>query len=423
MTIRTFQPGDDVAQVSHLQRGGRRAAEFQARHAGRAAPPAARPGLRRRPRGSTPWPTAGRSATPRFAANGRVSFPWCRKGHEAVAEPLLRRRPRGDARARPTARLRRLPRRLAGPARSSRPTASRQTREMVNFVIDIVEMPTPAARRAANITPVTAGRRARHPPPRGRRPARRRPPRRSKQHLFRNPYFSAASLFALRSRSGDDAGRRRRWSSSRGLRQPRPGRRAPCPASASGRSAPRGMTHKRINGLFSFLAADARELSAYAPRPARLRHATACRTPKSRRSPPRSPPTRRTCCASTRVFPPAGELPRLRAPAITNRAIPPVPAPCPPQAPVARESPCRSPPPCPPPRQPPPPWRRSGRRRGRARRARPTSPSSSSRRTTSARPPTIARGRRGAAEPRRGSSAASPSRSSATAARSRASPR
>ena len=88
MTIRTFQPGDEVAQVSIYNEAAGDLPKFK---------PATLDEVRRRLRDPDFDPATrfyavadGRPvgyAT--FQPSGRVSFPWCRKGHEALAEPLL----------------------------------------------------------------------------------------------------------------------------------------------------------------------------------------------------------------------------------------------------------------------------------------------------------------------------------------------
>src|SRR5690348_15345284 len=88
MTIRTFAAGDDAAQVSIYNEAAGSLPKFK---------PATLDEIRRRCRAADFDPTTrlfaladGRPvgyAT--FLANGRVSYPWCRKGHEARAEPLF----------------------------------------------------------------------------------------------------------------------------------------------------------------------------------------------------------------------------------------------------------------------------------------------------------------------------------------------
>ena len=107
MTIRTFKPGDDAAQVSIYNEAAADLPKFKA---------VTLDELRRRLRGPDFDPTtrffAVEGGRPvgyaAFHVNGRVSFPWCRKGREQWAEPLLEAVLQA-MRARPASRFRRLP--------------------------------------------------------------------------------------------------------------------------------------------------------------------------------------------------------------------------------------------------------------------------------------------------------------------------
>src|SRR5438876_696660 len=91
MTIRTFEVGDEATQVSIYNEATADLPRFK---------PATLDEVRRRSRGpdfdrtgrffalAADGRPVGYSA---FSANGRVSFPWCRKGQEAFAEPLFAR--------------------------------------------------------------------------------------------------------------------------------------------------------------------------------------------------------------------------------------------------------------------------------------------------------------------------------------------
>src|SRR3954447_4787931 len=88
MSIRTYQPGDDVAQVSLYNEAAGALPRFK---------PATIDEVRRRCRAADFDPATRFFATAdgravgyvTFQPNGRVSFPWCRRGHEHLAEPLL----------------------------------------------------------------------------------------------------------------------------------------------------------------------------------------------------------------------------------------------------------------------------------------------------------------------------------------------
>ena len=116
MTIRTFTAGDDAAQVGVYNEAAADLPKFKA---------VTLDELRRRLRGPDFDPATHFFAVENgrpvgyatFHANGRISFPWCRKGRESWAGPLLdavleAMRRRGMRRG-----LRRLPGRLDGPAR------------------------------------------------------------------------------------------------------------------------------------------------------------------------------------------------------------------------------------------------------------------------------------------------------------------
>ena len=88
MTIRTFRPGDDAAQVGIYNEAAADLPKFK---------PATLDEIRRRTRAAEFDPGtrffAEENGPPlgycSFHANGRVSFPWCRRGHEGHAEALF----------------------------------------------------------------------------------------------------------------------------------------------------------------------------------------------------------------------------------------------------------------------------------------------------------------------------------------------
>jgi hypothetical protein len=259
MTIRTFQAGDDIAQVSIYNEAAGALPRFK---------PATLDEVRRRLRGPDFDPTArfyalanGRPvgyAT--FSAAGRVGFPWCRKGHEAMAAPLL------DA-VLDGMRQRGLKSAFAA-YRADWPSVRAffeaygftLSREMVNFVMDIVEMPTPSARYSSAITPLTpadlpAVARL------GGGVLRTTNPAALEEHFFRHNHFPPSSLFALRSKSDDQP-------VAVGIMVESPAFAHPAqvdpamPCFRLGAFGTEGLTHKRINGLFSLLAADTKDMPA-----------------------------------------------------------------------------------------------------------------------------------------------------------------
>lgn len=251
MTIRSYRPGDDVAQVSIYNEAAGELPKFKA---------ATLDEVRRRARGADFDPSArfvaeagGRPvgyAT--FHANGRVSYPWCRKGHEDQAEPLF------DA-VLGAMKGRGLPRAFAA-YRADWPAqleffqrhGFRQVREMVNFVLDLGEMPTPAARTNTLITPLTRDdlsvvlQLATNL-------ARAADVAALERYFFDNPWFPPDSAFALRSREGGPP-------LAVGVLVVNPGYADPrqvdagMPCFRLGAFGTEGMQVKRINGLFSFLA-------------------------------------------------------------------------------------------------------------------------------------------------------------------------
>src|SRR5262249_4352497 len=89
-----------------------------------------------------------------YQANGRVSFPWCRKGHEELADPLFTRvlesmKEPGPTRAW-TAYRADWPEQLRFFGRQGFETR----REMVGFMLDMADMPTPPARPSSAVGPL-----------------------------------------------------------------------------------------------------------------------------------------------------------------------------------------------------------------------------------------------------------------------------
>jgi hypothetical protein len=196
-----------------------------------------------------------------FHANGRVSFPWCRPGHETAAEPLL-------GRVLEAMRARGIHRVFAA-YRGDWPQGDffvahgfHLAREMVNFVINLVDMPTPAARTSSLITPV----RAEDVPgifnlaPRALRVAT---PAELERHLFHNPYFDASALFVLRTRREGPPVAAGILIEDPVYADPRK-LDAAMPCYRLGAFGTEGMQVKRVNGLFSFLTEPGRDTSPLA---------------------------------------------------------------------------------------------------------------------------------------------------------------
>lgn len=258
MLIRTFQPGDEAVQAALYNEAAGELPKFK---------PAAEDEVRRRCQAPDFDPARrffaldgeGRPAGYAvFNANGRVSFPWCRKGHEDAAGPLFDKvleamRARGMRRA-------------FAAYRGDWPQEAFFTahgflraREMVNFVVDLVDQPTPGARTSSLITPC----RPDDVPalfnlvPRALRAAS---PAELEHHLFHNPYFSPDTLFVLRTRR-DGPPR------AAGLLIANPAYADPkkvdsaMPCFRLGAFGTEGMQAKRINALFSFLTEPGRDTS------------------------------------------------------------------------------------------------------------------------------------------------------------------
>jgi hypothetical protein len=258
MTIRTFEAGDEVAQVSIYNEAAARLPKFK---------PATLDEVRRRCRAPdfdpgtrffavADGPPVGYAS---FHANGRVSFPWCRPGHEAQAEPLF-------AAVLEAMRGRGLTRAFAAyrgdwPAQGEFFLAHGFTlaREMVNFVVSLLDLPTPAARPSSPISPL---RPEEVPAVFGLAPAALRCPDAAalEQHLFQNPHFGKDALFALRSRTtGAPVGT--------GVLVENPAYANPLqldsgmPCFRLGAFGTAGMQVKKVNGLFSFVVRPGNEVS------------------------------------------------------------------------------------------------------------------------------------------------------------------
>jgi hypothetical protein len=131
---------------------------------------------------------------------------------------------------------------------------------MINYVLDLIEMPTPAARASSQIGPLTpvdvpavlelgAG------------ILRVQTAKELEVQLFQNHYFSPSSLFALRSKMGDRPVAVGIVVANDAYANPSQ-LDADMPCFRLGAFGTEGMTTKRINGLFSFLAADNRDLTS-----------------------------------------------------------------------------------------------------------------------------------------------------------------
>jgi hypothetical protein len=258
ITNRTYGPGDDTQQVSIYNEAAAELPRFK---------PATLEEVRRRTRDPSFDPAArfvaavdGRPmAYATYQANGRVSFPWCRKGHEELGDPLFARvlesmKERGHTRAFAAYRAD-----WPGQLRFFGRHGFETRREMVGFVLDMMDMPTPPARPSSAVGPL----RPEDVPAvlaLGAGVLRLNDAAGLEKYLFHNPYFPPESLFAVRSRAGGAP-------LAVGLVIANPAYADPTQTDAGmpcfrlGTFGTEGLTTKRINGLFSFLAPAGRDLS------------------------------------------------------------------------------------------------------------------------------------------------------------------
>ncbi len=251
MNIRTFQPGDEALQVAIYNEAAADLPKFK---------PATLVEVQRRTRGRDFDPAMrfvaeenGQAvAYGNFNPNGRVSYPWCKKGQERLADPLFQHMI--------GAMKQRGLRHAFAAYRGDWPTVRdfflrqgfRLAREMVNYLIDLLDMPTRPARPSSQITPLT---REDIPAILNMIPEalRVRRPQELEDHLFRNPYFPPEAAFVLRSRSGEAP-------AGVGLLIVEPTYADPrqvdsnMPCFRLGAFGTEGMQTKRIKGMFSFLA-------------------------------------------------------------------------------------------------------------------------------------------------------------------------
>jgi hypothetical protein len=184
-------------------------------------------------------------------ANGRASYPWCLPGYKQAA-PLLFQEMSETAQRRGLGKL-------FAAYRGDWPTIHDfflkngfvLAREMVNFLMDFLELPTLSNRANAAITAVVP---EDIPTLLGLMPdaLRVNSPELLHQHLFKNPYFPPDALFALRNRQGGIL--------AAGITIYDPAYANPevvdaaMPCFRLGAFGTEGMTTKRFKGLFSFLA-------------------------------------------------------------------------------------------------------------------------------------------------------------------------
>jgi hypothetical protein len=261
MDIRNYHPGDDSIQAAIYNEAAGSLPKFKAATEGdvnrRTKAPGFDPGTRF-------YVVDGKQVVgyANFHPNGRVGYPWCRKGHEAAAESLF------DAVLK-AMKNRKIPLAFAayrhdwpGPKEFFTHHGFRVAREMVNFVVDQVELPTRTGKLSNPLSPLT----------RDDIPAifalapnvfRVESPEALGQHLLQNPYFKSESVFVLRSRANSvplAAGIVIDNSAYADPKQVDPA----MPCYRLGAFGSEGMQTKRINGLFSFVCASERDVNPLA---------------------------------------------------------------------------------------------------------------------------------------------------------------
>jgi hypothetical protein len=261
MKIRTFMPGDDAAQVGVYNEAAATLPKFKA---------ATLDEIRRRFHAPDFDPATRFYAEVNglvvgyasFQMNGRVSYPWTRGGHEAAAAPLFEAvlqamKARGLTRAFAAYRADWTPQRDFFQQQGF-PMA----REFINFVMDLAELPTPAARPNSAFSPLQADD---LPIILQMAPSvlRVQTVEQLGQHLFNNPYFPQDAVFVLRTKT-DGA------PLAVGIVVANPTYANPKQVDAAmpcfrlGAFGTEGLTHKRINGLFSFIADISRDVNPFA---------------------------------------------------------------------------------------------------------------------------------------------------------------
>jgi hypothetical protein len=253
VAIKTFEVGDEVAQLRIYNEAAAQLPKFKA---------ATVDEIRRRCKAPDFDPSTrffaiqdGKPvAYAGFQANGRVSYPWCHKGHEALAEPLFEHVLK--------ALQERGLRRIFVAYRADWPRQSEffldhgfhQAREMVNFVADLADLPTPTATPGMRVTPLRS---SDLPAVLELSPGviRIQSLPELENYFFHNPRFAPDALYVLRGSDGEPA--------ALGLVIVNPAYAdakqvdAGMPCFRLGAFGTEGMQTKRINGMFSFVAKSA----------------------------------------------------------------------------------------------------------------------------------------------------------------------
>ena len=255
MNIRTFQPGDEVIQAALFNVAAFSLPGFK---------PATADEVRKRTRGR------GFDPGSRFYAEdggqvvgyctlepeqGRVSYPWCKKGFEAAAGPLF------DA-VLQAARDRGLARVFAAYRRDWQPVLQFLTdrgfvvaRDVINYWADPVDLPTMVNRSKL---PINRLRREDLPAVAAMgKGIIRLPDDKLESYFFANPYFPAEAFLVLRAPDETPKAIGIGLESSTYAEVKKIDPQAPC--FRLGAFGTEGLNTKRVNGLFSFIVANPQE--------------------------------------------------------------------------------------------------------------------------------------------------------------------
>lgn len=187
-----------------------------------------------------------------FQPNGRVNYPWCLPGHEQQAEPLFQSVLDAMKRAGHQTVFAAYRGDWTAVGDFFKVHGFRQTREMVNFVVELAELPTKAFGPKARLAPLRRDEVSiLHEL--GPEVLRLHTPAELERYFFHNPYFTPESLFTLRPREGDAPSAVGILINEITYADPRQVD-AHMPCYRLGAFGTEAMTTKRLNGLFSFLA-------------------------------------------------------------------------------------------------------------------------------------------------------------------------
>lgn len=260
-TLRTFEAGDEATQVSIFNEVAGPLPKFKAATLEEIRRRCLDPDFDPQTRFFALDRTGQAVGYASFHLNGRVSIPWCRAGHEEAAELLF-------AQLIEAMKARGLRRAFAA-YRGDWPQCDfflahgfRLAREMVNFVIDLRDMPPPAAHNISLIGPM---RREDVPAVFALAPQALgvATVAELERHLFHNVYFTPESLFVLRMRPEGAPVAAAILIENVAYADPKKVDSA-MPCFRLGAFGTEGMQTKRINGLFSFLSAPPRDTSMLA---------------------------------------------------------------------------------------------------------------------------------------------------------------